>query len=83
MPAPVPTSSRAEWEDTSGDSLFVMDAKGFAYPLGGATAAAQLGFGSSDAPVVPDSWVELFDPGVELSENAALCAPRLGEKPCV
>lgn len=70
------------WGDTSGDNPFVMDSKGVAYPLVGPTAADLLGYSGFDAPVVPDPWIELFDDGVQLSQNSALCAPRVGEKQC-
>ena len=70
------------WGDATGDSPFVMDSRGFAYPLVGPTASDLLGYDGYDPPVVPDSWVELFDAGVQLSQNAALCAPRVGDKPC-
>ena len=70
------------WGDVAGDSPFVMDARGFAYPLVGPTASDLLGYDGFDPPVVPDPWVELFDAGVQLSQNAALCAPRVGDKPC-
>ncbi len=70
------------WGDTSGDSPFVMDSKGVAYPLIGPTAADLLGYAGFEAPLVPDAWIELFDDGVQLSQNAALCEPRVGEKQC-
>ncbi len=70
------------WGDVTGHTPFVMDAKGFAYPLVDSIAADQLGYGGIDPPVVPDRWVELFTPGVELSQNAALCEPRVGDNPC-
>lgn len=54
---------------------FLVDAKGNAYPLAGAGAADLLGYGDYPAPLVPDSWVELFTPGVTLSPDAALCPP--------
>lgn len=68
------------WQDTDSGQPFVFDAKGSAYPLTGADTPDLLGYGEVPAPVVPDSWVELFDPGVELSRNAALCEP--GPEPC-
>lgn len=70
------------WDDSDDGQPFVVDAKGYAYPLGGMSDAEQLGYGDYAAPVVPDSWIELFRPGVELSRNAALCEPRVGEEPC-
>lgn len=70
------------WGQSSGGTPFVMDAKGYAYPVVGPKAPGLLGYGGYDAPVVPDSWVELFTPGVQLSQNAALCAPRAGDQQC-
>ena len=70
------------WTDGTRGSPFVVDAKGMAYPLEGPTAAIQLGFGGYAAPVVPDSWVELFNGGVALSRTAALCEPQVGADPC-
>ena len=58
-----------------GASPYVVDAKGRANPLVGAGAASQLGYDDVDAPVVPDSWVELFTCGVQLSQQAALQPP--------
>jgi hypothetical protein len=64
------------WDSTSSDSLFVVDPLGKAYPLiGGPTTIDKLGYDVDRAPVVPDEWVSLFDPGVELSTGAALCPP--------
>lgn len=70
------------WTDGTRGSPFVVDAKGVAYPLEGPTAATQLGYGGFAAPVVPDSWVELFTGGVALSRTAALCEPQVGADPC-
>jgi type VII secretion protein EccB len=64
-----------DWEDASSSTTFVIDAKGVAYGVDGAEAARQLGYESSRAPVVPDPWVELFEPGVVLSRSSALCPP--------
>jgi hypothetical protein len=64
------------WDSTTSDSLLVVDPLGKAYPLiGGPTTIDKLGYDADRAPVVPDEWVSLFDPGVELSTNAALCPP--------
>ena len=70
------------WDDVDTGQPFVFDAKGYAYPLTGADTPTLLGYGGVRAPVVPDSWVELFHPGVELSPNAALCEPQTGADPC-
>ncbi|WP_244931006.1 type VII secretion protein EccB [Nocardioides sp. W7] len=55
-----------------GGSSYLIDARGAAHALVG-DAAAQLGYGGVDAPLVPDAWVELFEAGVPLSREGALC----------
>lgn len=64
-----------DWADTEEGAPYLVDAKGAAYPLVGLGTAELLGFEGYDAPVVPDSWVELFETGVNLSQDAALCPP--------
>ena len=59
----------------TGAAPYLVDAKGRADPLGGADAASLLGYADVPAPVVPDSWVELFRCGVALSQDAALQPP--------
>jgi type VII secretion protein EccB len=72
-----------EWGQTSGGSPFVIDAKGQSYPLSGAEVAAHLGYAEHPVPLVPDSWVQLFDQGVPLSLDAARCPPSSqGGRPC-
>ena len=44
----------------TGAAPYLVDAKGRADPLGGADATSLLGYADVPAPVVPDSWVELF-----------------------
>ena len=71
------------WDSGTAGQPFLVDSKGQAYPLVGSDAPGQLGYGSYRPPVVPDSWVALFDEGVELSKNLALCSPRLDlTSPC-
>ena len=64
-----------DWDDTADGSPYLIDAKGNANALVGLGAADLLGYAGYDAPVVPDAWVELFDEGVPLSQDAALCPP--------
>lgn len=59
----------------TGAAPYLVDAKGRADPLGGSDAASLLGYADVFAPVVPDSWVELFRCGVALSQDAALQPP--------
>lgn len=63
------------WESSEVGEPFVVDAKGYSYALIGTDAVENLGFGGYDAPVVPDSWLELFIEGEALSVDAALCPP--------
>lgn len=62
------------WTDGDAGAPYVIDAKARANPLG-TGAADQLGYDGYDVVVVPDSWVGLFEDGVELSTDAALCPP--------
>ncbi len=62
------------WSDTDTGSPFAIDSKGSANPLLG-NAASQLGYADYPVVVVPDTWVKLFDCGVNLSQDAALTAP--------
>lgn len=64
------------WSDTEHGSPFVVDAKGRANPLVGDDAPGLLGYDGYDVPVVPDTWVKLFDCGVNLSQDAALSPPQ-------
>ncbi|WP_243058663.1 type VII secretion protein EccB [Nocardioides sp. SR21] len=63
------------WTDSDAGAPYVIDGKGRANPLGGTGAAEQLGYAGHPVVVVPDSWIGLFEDGVELSEDAALCPP--------
>jgi hypothetical protein len=70
------------WDETVADSPWVIDPLGKAYQLlGGPGTLDKLGYDADEAPVVPDEWVDLFDHGVSLSTDAALCPPadRPGE----
>ncbi len=61
----------------SGDgSPYVIDAKGAKYALVGSLVADYIGYGGFDAPVVPDAWLDFFDPGVDLSVNRARRVPE-------
>ena len=71
------------WADSDEGSPYLVDSNGVTYPLVGPDAADNLGFEDYPAPVVPDSWVKLFDQGVNLSVADALCPPvRPSGKPC-
>lgn len=63
------------WDDVVGDQRYVVDAKGAAYALQGATVDDSLGYGSYATPLVPDPWVEVLEDGVTLSREGALCPP--------
>ena len=73
----------AGFADSEDGSPYLVDSNGVTYPLVGPDAADNLGFEGFAAPVVPDSWVKLFDQGVNLSVADALCPPvRPSGKPC-
>ncbi|MGV3562730.1 MAG: type VII secretion protein EccB [Nocardioides sp.] len=57
-------------------SRFVVDQKGRANALVGADTPELLGYGAYAAPLVPSTWLDLFDAGVALSQEAALCPPQ-------
>lgn len=57
----------------------LVDDRGRSYPLVGPETPGQLGYEDEDWVLVPDSWVELFDEGVPLSQDAALCPPTTGK----
>jgi type VII secretion protein EccB len=64
------------WDGREIGTPYLVDAKGVAYALVGREVAERLGYAGVDPPVVPDSWVKLFDDGVPLSVDAALCPPE-------
>jgi type VII secretion protein EccB len=68
-----------DWDDTTSQSAFVLDPRGTAYSLEDTETIGKLGYDEVPVPVVPDSWVELFGQGVDLSTSAALCAPSRDE----
>jgi type VII secretion protein EccB len=63
------------WSSPAEGAPFFIDSKGRANPLVGDGVADALGYGDYPVAVVPDTWVELFDCGVNLSRDAALSAP--------
>ena len=54
---------------------YLVDDRGISYPLG-PEADSYLGYGDEDGTRLPDAWNQLFDEGVLLSRDAALCPPR-------
>lgn len=68
--------------EAAGATPYLIDAKGRADPLVGPNAAAQLGYADVAAPVVPDTWVELFRCGVQLSQEQALQEPSDQDSTC-
>jgi hypothetical protein len=64
-----------EWGRASSESRVLVDRLGRAYPLDGPEVVALLGYADTPVPVVPDSWLALMEPGVVLSQEAALCPP--------
>jgi hypothetical protein len=69
---------------TDGAEPVLVDERGRAYPLVGPDTPGQLGYEDDDWVLVPDTWVDLFGDGVELSKDAALCPPtsEKGQETC-
>lgn len=64
-----------DWGDSTSGSAFVVDPRGTAYSLVDAETIEKLEYDEVPVPLVPDTWVELFEQGVDLSTADALCAP--------
>lgn len=67
-----------EWGEvapTEGGRRFVVDQKGRVDALVGEDTPFLLGYAEHPAPLVPSAWLDLFAPGVALSQEAALCPP--------
>ena len=74
-----------DWDDVSGLRSYVVDPRGTAYSLRDAQTVEKLGYDDVPVPLVPDSWVELFGQGVDLSTADALCPPSpeaAGDREC-
>jgi hypothetical protein len=67
----------ADFDQTTHGLPFLIDLKGSSHLLEGG-AAERLGYAGYSAPVVPDTWVKLFQPGAVLSPTLALCEPAKG-----
>ena len=60
---------------TKGLPAYIVDSRGTANLIEGASTLATLGLDDYAAPVVPDTWVKLFGKGTALSTELALCPP--------
>ena len=67
----------ADWDELNSGSPFAIDEKGKSYALVGSDMPGLLGYAGYSPPLIPDSWLELFEEGVPLSKDAALCPPTL------
>ena len=67
----------ADFGQTTRGQPYLVDLTGSRHLLEGG-AAERLGYGGYAAPVVPDTWVKLFQPGAVLSPSLALCEPATG-----
>ncbi|MFB9311432.1 type VII secretion protein EccB [Nocardioides plantarum] len=63
------------WSGTGPTSPVLVDARGYAYPVGPGEETGKLGYGGVDRVVVPQDWLDLFQPGVPLTIDAARCPP--------
>ncbi|MBJ7529343.1 MAG: type VII secretion protein EccB [Nocardioides sp.] len=69
-----------DWSGAPGTSTFVVDSTGTAFNLEGPDTLTYLGYGDMTLPVVPDAWLDMFDTGVVLSPELALCPPQSVEE---
>lgn len=68
---------RSGADDASDDgSPYVIDAAGYKYPLVGPEVPEYIGYGSTDAPLVPNAWMDFFADKVSLSVNLARRVPE-------
>ncbi|WP_408897811.1 type VII secretion protein EccB [Nocardioides sp. R1-1] len=65
----------ADWASSADGTPHLVDDRGYSYPVATADDLARLGYGEVPVLVVPDVWNKLFEPGPELSQDAALCPP--------
>ncbi len=71
----------AGWTTDAGGSPYLIDDRGISYPVRDDVSVENLGYADVPEMVVPDSWIELFADGVELSHDAALCPPATRSAP--
>lgn len=67
--------SVGDWSLAAGGSPNLIDDRAISYRLASQVEVDYLGYGSVSDVVVPDTWLKLFDTGVELSRDDALCPP--------
>jgi Type VII secretion system ESX-1, transport TM domain B len=70
-----------DWDDVTSLRSYVIDPRGTAYSLEDPQTVEKLGYDDDPVPLVPDSWVELFVDGVDLSTSDALCPPSAAQAP--
>ena len=63
------------WSGAGPTSPVLVDARGYAYPVGPGEETGKLGYADVDPVVVPQDWLDLFQPGVPLTVDAARCPP--------
>ncbi len=70
-----------DWVSSEAASAYLIDDRGLSHKLRNRESVTNLGYADVDEVVVPDSWLELFVRGVELSKDAALCPPESENAP--
>ncbi|WP_148612326.1 type VII secretion protein EccB [Nocardioides rubriscoriae] len=63
------------WSGEGDATPVLVDARGYAYPVGPGDETTRLGYGGVARVVVPQDWIGLFRVGVTLSIDAARCPP--------
>jgi hypothetical protein len=70
--------SSGDFDKSTGSIIYLIDAKGVRYRIKDAETLEHLGYSSVPIPSIPDSWLNLFGAGPELSATAAGEAPDEG-----
>ncbi len=74
----------AAWDnEPDAGEPFLVDSRGERFLLQGPDVVGLLGYADVPEVIAPESWVQLFVPGVTLSVDAARCPPARGDRePC-
>lgn len=63
------------WSGVGPTAPVLVDARAYAYPVGPGDETGNLGYADVAPVVVPQDWLDLFQPGVALTIDAARCPP--------
>ena len=64
------------YDEATEGTPYVIDSAGYKYELIGPEGPGYIGYGSTEAPVVPSTWMDFFEDKVQLSTNSARRVPE-------